>query len=184
MRNQMFRRSAVTFFLIAAFAIVEIYMLYRHTAIVEGVDQKTDAYKTEAIAACNRRTIVPGDILDCNGALLVENKKIGEPGVYADDYAYSQVLGYLQNGGYRFQKLAEDMLYETRGIEDTKGNSIQVNIDHGLQERAAEILSNEIGGIDQVGSLVVLDVYKRQAAGVYPGKTAIYPLYSDHGIRR
>ena len=66
MRNQMFRRSAVTFFLIAAFAIVEIYMLYRHTAIVEGVDQKTDAYKTEAIAACNRRTIVPGDILDCN----------------------------------------------------------------------------------------------------------------------
>ena len=30
MRNQMFRRSAVTFFLIAAFAIVEIYMLYRH----------------------------------------------------------------------------------------------------------------------------------------------------------
>ena len=157
MRNQMFRRSAVTFFLIAAFAIVEIYMLYRHTAIVEGVDQKTDAYKTEAIAACNRRTIVPGDILDCNGALLVENKKIGEPGVYADDYAYSQVLGYLQNGGYRFQKLAEDMLYETRGIEDTKGNSIQVNIDHGLQERAAEILSNEIGGIDQVGSLVVLD---------------------------
>ena len=46
MRNQMFRRSAVTFFLIAAFAIVEIYMLYRHTAIVEGVDQKTDAYKT------------------------------------------------------------------------------------------------------------------------------------------
>ena len=49
------------------------------------------------------------------------------------------------------------MLYETRGIEDTKGNSIQVNIDHGLQERAAEILSNEIGGIDQVGSLVVLD---------------------------
>ena len=157
MRNQMFRRSAVTFFLIAAFAIVEIYMLYRHTAIVEGVDQKTDAYKTEAIAACNRRTIVPGDILDCNGALLVENKKIGEPGDYADDYAYSQVLGYLQNGGYRFQKLAEDMLYETRGIEDTKGNSIQVNIDHGLQERAAEILSNEIGGIDQVGSLVVLD---------------------------
>lgn len=157
MKNQRFRRSAVAFFMIAAFAIVEIYMLYKHTAIVEGVDQKTDAYKKEAIAACNRRTIVPGDILDCNGTLLVQNKKIGEPGVYADDYAYSQVLGYLQNGGYRFQKLAEDTLYETKGIEDTKGNSIQVNIDHGLQKKAAEILSSEIGGIDQVGSLVVLD---------------------------
>ena len=157
MKNQRFRRSAVAFFMIAAFAIVEIYMLYKHTAIVEGVDQQTDAYKKEAIAACNRRTIVPGDILDCNGTLLVQNKKIGEPGVYADDYAYSQVLGYLQNGGYRFQKLAEDTLYETKGIEDTKGNSIQVNIDHGLQKKAAEILTSEICGIDQVGSLVVLD---------------------------
>ena len=68
------------------------------------------AYKTDAIAARNRRTIVPGDILDCNGALLVENKKIGEPGDYADDYAYSQVLGYLQNGGYRFKKKEENKL--------------------------------------------------------------------------
>lgn len=155
--NRMSRRSAVVFLLIAVFAIVEIYMLYRHTAIVEGVDKRTDSYKREAIAMCNRRTIIPGDILDCNGTVLVENKKVGEPGVYADDYAYSQVLGYLQNGGYRFQKLAEDMLYGTKRIEDTKGNSIQVNIDHGLQEKTAEILANEIGGIDHIGSLVILD---------------------------
>ncbi|MFR9063058.1 MAG: hypothetical protein ACLVJO_04410 [[Clostridium] scindens] len=55
--EQMFRRSG-NIFPDCGFRHRNLHALQAYSDSGR-VDQKTDAYKTEAIAACNRRTIVP-----------------------------------------------------------------------------------------------------------------------------
>lgn len=116
-------------------------------------------------------TIAPGDIYDREGTALVKTEKAGESGVYADDFAYTQVLGYTTpnltyykdgefteyQNDYRLMDYYGDLLYQTTDVDGTKGASLTLTLDHELQMEVAALLAEEVGR-NARGSAIVLDV--------------------------
>ena len=154
---------------ISAVLLIEMWMLYYNSGSTTGLNPKADQYRQAAIAEADLNTIAARDIFDRKGVKIVSNEEPGEDSVYADDYAYLQILGYtgptkLVTGlevsdtqrDYRFMQYYRDNLYKTTDVDGTKGQSFTLTLDHDLQVKVKELLLNEME-LEDSGSAVVLN---------------------------
>lgn len=154
--------------------IVLMGVLFWNSAVVESINDKATMYKNQAIEVADAGTIAPGDIFDRNGQALVTTDAAGKTSVYADDYAYTQVIGYTtpkinyydsegefqeRQIEYRLMEYYDDLgyLYKNANVDGTKGCSLTLTLDHNLQMKVAELLETEVGK-DNRGSAIVMDV--------------------------
>lgn len=88
---------------------------------------------------------------------------------YIDGEAYTQVLGYtgksllqydenvyIGRDDYRLMRQFSDALYTLADIDDNKGQNLTLTLDHDLQMRTFELLTEVMGTKDK-GSAVVMD---------------------------
>lgn len=169
------KRSQSILFFVSLFMVILMVVMFWNSAIIESLNPKATTYKEQAIASADANTIAPGDIYDRNDVLLVTTKSVGEPSVYADDYAYTQVIGYSgskvtyynADGEFEQRQLEyrlmeyydndKNYLYQTADIEGKKGCSLTLTLDHNLQIKVAELLEAEVGR-DNRGSAIVMNV--------------------------
>lgn len=103
------KRSYKIYRIIGFLFILELIVLFYHSGIIEGLDQRADKLKKYATVLKDDETILPGDFYDRNGELLVETSlktiieidkngneknKLAKTTVYKDGKAYSQLIGY------------------------------------------------------------------------------------------
>ena len=163
-----FRIRAV-YIIISAVLLIEMWMLYYNSGSTPGLNPKADQYRLAAVTEADLNTIAAGDIYDRKGVKIVSNEKPGQDSIYADDYAYLQILGYtgptkLVTGlevsdnqrDYRFMQYYRNNLYKTTDIDGTKGQSFTLTLDHELQVKVKDLLLKEMG-LEESGSAVVLD---------------------------
>lgn len=167
-------RSQKVFLGMALFMIGLMGVLFWNSAVVESLNPKAMAYKQQAIEEADSDTIIAGDIYDRSNKPIVTTNENDEASVYADDYAYTQIVGftskkvtyYDENGEfqerqneYRLMEYYDDdkeYLYKNADIDGTKGCSLTLTLDHGLQVEAARLLKEEVG-IDNRGSVAVMN---------------------------
>ena len=162
-------RARAAYITISAVLLIEMWMLYYNSGSTAGLNPKADQYRQAAITEADLNTIAAGDIYDRKGVKIVSNEEPGEDSIYADDYAYLQILGYtgptkLVTGlevsdnqrDYRFMQYYRDNLYKTTDIDGTKGQNFTLTLDHELQVKIQELLLNEME-LEDSGSAVVLD---------------------------
>lgn len=171
------------YIIMGLFLIFELAGLFFNSGVVAGINSRADKLKVYATAQRDDATILPGDIFDRNGNVIVENGYTvngDRYSSYIDGKAYSQIVGYTGSrilnpladsaddviGGrnaYRLMAfLDEDVwgkngLYSTTNIDGTKGQSATLTIDHDLQMAVYNILCNEMSDSEDIGSAVVMD---------------------------
>lgn len=167
------KRYKFIYIILGSIVLIEMGMLYYNSSIVSGLNADSDQYKEAAIVECDLKTIAHGDICDRNGELLAWAELEGRAfkTVYADDYAYSQVLGYTSpkkyvkgliqistedTKKYRLMEFYRDELYTTVDVDGRKGQSLQLTLDHKLQMKAKELLLQKMT-VDERGSVLVLN---------------------------
>lgn len=152
-------KSVYLFTALALIFLIEIISLIYHSGVNASSNEQVERYRKEAIAECDKIAVTPGDISDRNGtALLSYTKPITKDlGTYIDNEAYSAVLGYVTENASAFMlSKYEDVLRQTPTLEDTKGNSLTLTLDHELQMEVYQALKDRIGE-DGRGSMVVMD---------------------------
>lgn len=168
-RENIEQAKVLRILMILAFLAI-VAALFWNSAVIEGLNPKADAYKEQAIAEADAKTVAPGDIYDCMGRPIVVTTQAGEASVYADDFAYTQVLGYTTNkvtyydngvftesqNDYRLMDYYGDLLYTTSDVDSTKGTSLVLTLDNDLQMQVANLLKSEMSLLSR-GSAVVLD---------------------------
>lgn len=190
------KRVHTAYLIIGVLLTAQIGVLFYNSGTVKGINKRADKLKIYAEAEREDETILPGDIRDRNGELLVETNyhtetETAEDGTrtdytvrkteYKDPAAYSQLLGYTgkrdlnplaesedqvvgERNDYRLMAFLDDNdywgkngLYSTTGIDGTKGQTVTLTIDDGLQEAVFEALRKEVDSSDEMGSAVVMD---------------------------
>lgn len=167
------------FLILGLCLVLEVGSLFFNSGIVKGLSKRADNLKAYAAALREDASILPGDILDRNGTVLVETaKKAVRQTEYIHGTAYSQILGYTGNrllypaaenrddvvgsrNDYRLMAfLADDnwngSLYKTVDQSGTKGQSAVLTIDHELQMKVYQALKNQMS-TEEMGSAVVID---------------------------
>lgn len=157
-RSRYTGRSGILFLLLVALFLIELCVMIGHSGIMAGSNENVKNYREEAMEECDKKAVTMGDILDRNGKVLLEFTKSAaqDRGTYIDDYAYSNVLGYYAQNSFGLLKKYKGVLLKTPTLEDTKGNSITLTLDHDLQMETYKALKAAIGEKGR-GSMVVMD---------------------------
>ena len=172
--DKAYNRSENIFLILSLFMVGLMGVLFWNAGIIEGLNATATKYKEQAIKTADANTIVAGDIVDRNGHPIVTTSSVDAASVYADDYAYTQVIGYTgkkttyydENGEFQERQLEyrlmeyydddKEYLYKNTGVDGTKGCSFTLTLDHNLQVEVARLLQEEVG-IENRGSAVVLN---------------------------
>lgn len=155
-----FRKNLTVIYLVLfAVLVAEAAGLLIRSAVIPGLSRQAEHDRDTAMSRCNARTIASGDIYDCRKNRLFSAGGPGEKGIYADDEAYSQIIGYalpVTNQYYRMMAYYKEELFLPAGAEGRKGADIYLTLDQGIQMKALQVLKDEIGE-DGEGSVVVMD---------------------------
>ena len=151
-------RSGILFLSLVVIFFIELCVMIYQSGIMAGSNKAVAAYREAALKECDKKTISMGDIVDRNGNVLLQFTKAAsrDRGTYIDDYAYSNLLGYYAQDSFGLLDKYKSVLLKTPTLEDTKGNSITLTLDHGLQMETYQALKSAIGDNER-GSMVVMD---------------------------
>lgn len=154
------KRSIWLFTFISMTFVVEMISTICHSGIMAFHSETISMYQKEAMLQCDKNSVIPGDIFDRNDTILVShNAPISKDrGNYIDTEMYSTILGYHSNSSssmWLLQKY-DDLLRQTPKLDDTKGNSIKLTLEHKLQTKTYHVLK-ELAGIHGRASAVVMD---------------------------
>ena len=151
-------RSSILFLALVTIFLVELCVMIYNSGIMAKSNEEVRAYREEAIEECDKNAVTMGNIMDRGGNVLLEFTKSAsqDRGTYIDDYAYSNVLGYYAQNSFGLLKKYKGVLLKTPSLEDTKGNSITLTLDHDLQMETYQALKEAIGEKGR-GSMVVMD---------------------------
>lgn len=121
----------------------------------------TENVRSEAKVTYGQINIIPGDITDRKGTLLVSSKAASDPGNYRDAEAYTQAIGFSNRmGDYLMAGDADVKAWRYDAANNTdKGCTVQTTLDADLQEYAYSYLKGVCDGQGggNEGSLVVMD---------------------------
>lgn len=181
------KRGRIVYTVIGMVILCELAVLFYQSGIVRGLNTRADKLKAYATISRDDATILPGDLYDRNGKLLVETVLQNEGKAdekkytwYCDGRAYSQLIGYTGDHilnpsagsvedvvsdrmDYRLMAFLDDEywgdhgLYQTVGIDGTKGENVVLTLDHPLQIKVYELLSKQMNAEHERGSAVVMD---------------------------
>ena len=166
--------------------IGEIVWLFWNSGIVKGLNGRADNLRIYAKATRDDETILPGDVYDRNGTVLVQTERDADTScvttTYRNSMAYAQLLGFTgrhtfnpnasstedvigtRNDARLLAFLDEDYwgekgaLYNTTSLDGTKGQSAILTIDDDLQNQVYQTLCNYMSPTGEIGSAVVMDV--------------------------
>lgn len=103
------KRARILYLILGLMLLVELGWLFYNSAVVPELNSRADKLKAYAIAERDNATILPGDLYDRNGTVIVETNYTtaeGEQGqtakrvtIYRDPLAYSQLVGYTGSRG-------------------------------------------------------------------------------------
>lgn len=153
------KRCTSLYVVLASLFLLEAVGLLCRSAVIPGAVKSADEIRELTERECDARTIASGDIYDCRGTRLVSCKEAGQYSSYADDFAYSQILGYalpLQNQYYRLMDYYREELFDPGEGEGRKGCDIYLTLDHNLQKKAFEILSRTVGQGGE-GAVIIME---------------------------
>lgn len=189
MGNDSYKKKIDGILILLGFAlIVELAWLFFNSGMVKGLNRRADNLRVYAIETQNDETILPGDVFDRNGRMLVNsvfeningNKQMVT--TYSNGMAYAQVLGYTGRqmldplakktedvASYRRDArllafLDEDYwgkdgaLYHPVNVDGVKGQNATLTIDDDLQNYVYSTLCKYMSTSDDIGSAVVMDV--------------------------
>lgn len=154
------RRSVILFAALSFLFLLELCVTVYHSGVMAESNQEMKEYREQAVSECDKNNVVMGDITDRSGTVLLgfQSPSAKDRGTYIDGLAYSNVIGYCAQSPYSYSiiKKYEKVLMDTPTLDDTKGNSIHLTLDHELQMETMKVLKNMIGE-DGRGSMVVMD---------------------------
>ena len=182
--NEQHNKKIAIFSMIVTFLfVVAIIALVYDAGAFPGKNSRAQILKKYTTALCEDQSIIPGDFYDTNGVRLAYSNRNEDKTIettYIDNLAYSQLLGYPGRrilditatntdaviegrDAYRLMSYLGDEswgkagLYKTANNYSDEGMDVQLTIDHDLQLKVYDLLSNECGGPLGYGSAVVMD---------------------------
>lgn len=150
------RRASLFMTVLAGLFLIEICVLTLHSGVMASGNSSVSSWREEAMAECDKKSVTMGDILDRNGTPLVAFRKPMDRGTYADPRIYSNVIGFTADSPFGLFKKYTQVLRKTPTVNDTKGNSLVLTLDHELQQETSRVLTEAIGK-NSYGSMVVMD---------------------------
>lgn len=151
-------RAGILFTGLVCIFLVELCVMIYHSGVMAESNEEAGAWRKAAMEECDRRTVTMGNITDRNGQVLLEFEKPAavDRGTYIDDYAYSNVIGYYAQNSFGLLRKYAKVLQKTPTLDDTRGSSLTLTLDHELQMAVYEVLKEAIGDEGR-GSMVVMD---------------------------
>lgn len=107
------KRISIICIVLGIALILEMVALFFNSGVITGLNRRADNFKVYAKVTKDDETIMPGDIYDRNGTVLVNTANVTDEDtgmqksvtIYSNSMAYAQLLGYT--GRHVFDPLAE-----------------------------------------------------------------------------
>lgn len=171
--EQVEMRSNRVYFVIGMIFILFMAAMFYRADIIKGINKEADFLRDWTVRERDAATIVAGDIYDRNGTKIVEHTKVNKSGTYLDGSLYSPLIGYVKKRSVsyidgvieednEYSRLLEyyttnkPYLFKNTDINDCKGCSLILNLDHELQTEVNRLLEQEMGTKAR-GSAIVMD---------------------------